>query len=272
MAMVNGMPESGCRPGGAWDQEAALERVHAAVAEGADIVDIGGGPARPDGDMDAREEIRRTVPVIAAARGAYPDLVISVDTRRPVVGREACAAGADLLADGGGSRDTGLIEVAAESGAGVVCSYAGPRPPRTRPWRTQPWRVAQEDDVLDGTLALAAHAVDVGVDPARILVDPARDLGQDTGHSPEIVRRLAKLVATGWPVLVSLSNQDLAGGTPDAAVSERAAGILAATAVCAWLGARVFRTRHVRQTRRVLSIVATIRGDIPPARAVRGLA
>ena len=80
MAIVNRTPDSFYRPGVTWDPAAALERVHAVVAEGADIVDIGGVPARPADDVDVREEIRRTVTFIAAVRDAYPDLVISVDT------------------------------------------------------------------------------------------------------------------------------------------------------------------------------------------------
>jgi dihydropteroate synthase len=270
MAIVNRTPDSFYQPGMTWDAAAAMARVHAVVAEGADIVDIGGVPARPGDDVDAREEIRRTVPFIAAVRDAYPDLVISVDTWRHEVGREACAAGADLLNDTWGGWDGRLAEVAAEFGAGVVCSHAGHLPPRTRPFR-----VAYEDvvqDVLDGTLALAARAVDVGVDPARILIDPAHDFGKNTWHSLEITRRLEELVGTGWPVLVSLSNKDFVGETLDAAVDERLAGTLATTAVCAWLGARVFRAHQVRDTRHVLDMVSAIRGDVPPARAVRGLA
>jgi dihydropteroate synthase len=270
MAIVNRTPDSFYQPGLTWDLAAAMARVHAVVAEGADIVDIGGVPARPGDEVDVREEIRRTVPFIAAVRDAYPDLVISVDTWRHEVGREACAAGADLLNDTWGGWDNRLVEVAAEFGAGVVCSHAGHLPPRTRPFR-----VAYEDvvrDVLDGTLALAVRAVDVGVDPARILIDPAHDFGKNTWHSLEITRRLAELVGTGWPVLVSLSNKDFVGESLDAAVDERLAGTLATTAVCAWLGARVFRAHQVRDTRHVLDMVSAIRGDIPPARAVRGLA
>jgi dihydropteroate synthase len=278
------------------DQAAAVECVRAVLAEGADIVGIGGGPSRPGDEAEAREEIRHTIPFVAAVRDAYPDVVISVDVGRHEVGREACAAGADLLTYSRGGQEAGLAEVAAEFGAGLVCSHAGQLSPGTP----------------DGALAQVAHAVDAGVDPARILIAPGRDFGQNGWPSPETGQRLAELVATGWPVMVSLSDQDFAGETTGAAVDERLAGPLderlagplderlagplderlagplderlagplderlagplAATAVCAWLGARVFRVRHVRQTRRVLRMVAAIRGDIPPAYAVRGLA
>jgi len=270
MAIVNRTPDSFYQPGVTWGQAAAMDRVHAVVADGADIVDVGGVPARPGEDVDVREEIRRTVPFIAAVREAYPDLVISVDTWRHEVGREACAAGADLLNDSWGGWDTRLVEVAAEFGAGVVCSHAGHLPPRTRPFRVAYPDVVE--DVLAGTLALAARALAVGVEEERILIDPAHDFGKNTWHSLEITRRLGELVATGWPVLVSLSNKDFVGETLDVMVDERLAGTLGTTAVSAWLGARVFRAHNVRETRHVLSMVSAIRGDTPPACAVRGLA
>ncbi len=270
MAIVNRTPDSFFQPGITWDQTAAMERVHSVVAEGADIVDIGGVPARPGDEVDVREEIRRTVPFIAAVRGAYPGLVISVDTWRHEVGREACAAGADLLNDTWGGWDRRLAEVAAESGAGIVCSHAGHLPPRTRPFRVAYHDVVE--DVLATTLSLAARAVEVGVEPSRVIIDPAHDFGKNSWHSLEITRRLAELAGTGWPVLVSLSNKDFVGETLDAGVDERLAGTLAATAVSAWLGARIFRAHHVPQTRHVLTMVSAIRGDIPPVRAVRGLA
>ena len=270
MAIVNRTPDSFYQPGVTWDQAAAMDRVHAVVADGADIVDVGGVPARPGDEVDVREEVRRTVPFIAAIREAYPDLVISVDTWRHEVGREACAAGADLLNDSWGGWDTRLAEVAAEFGAGVVCSHAGHLPPRTRPFRVAYPDVVE--DVLTGTFALAARAVQVGVEEERILIDPAHDFGKNTWHSLEITRRLGELAATGWPVLVSLSNKDFVGETLDVMVDERLAGTLGTTAVSAWLGARVFRAHNVRETRHVLSMVSAIRGDTPPACAVRGLA
>ena len=219
-----------------------MGRVHAVVAEGADIVEVSAGPgdvpAGPGdvsailGDVGEREEIRRIVPFIAAIRDAYPGLVIGVDTGRREVAREACAAGADLLRDGG---DGGLVEVAVTYGAGLVCSAA-----------------------------MTSQAVAAGMDQARIIVDLLRGGSEATWPSAEMSRRLEELVAMEWPVLVSALGEDLP--------SERLAGDLAAAAVCAWSGARVFGVHHVRETRRVLSMVSAIRGDIPPASAVRGLA
>ena len=270
MAIVNRTPDSFYDRGSTWDETAALDRVHQVVAENADIVDIGGVPAAPGTVVDVGEEIRRTVPFVAAVRSAYPDMVISVDTWRHEPARELCAAGADLINDTWGGWDQRLAEVAAGYGVGLVCSHAGGLPPRTRPHR-----VAYDDvvaDVLSRTLAAASRAVSVGVDPARVLIDPAHDFGKNTWHSLEVTRRLDELVATGWPVLVSLSNKDFVGETLNAAIGERVTGTLATTAVSAWLGARVFRAHQVRETRQVLDMVSAILGELPPARTVRGLA
>ena len=270
MGIVNRTPDSFYRPGITWDEPAAMDRVHQVIAEGADIVDVGGVPAAPGAEVDVGEEIRRIAGFIAAVRGRYPDVLISADTFRHEVGREACAAGADLINDSWGGWDARLPEVAAEFGAGLVCSHTGGQQPRTRPFR-----VAYADvmaDVLDQTLRLAGRAVQAGVDPERIVIDAAHDFGKNTWHSLEITRRLSEMTATGWAVLVSLSNKDFVGETLGVPVDERLTGTLAATAVCAWQGARIFRAHNVTQTRHVVDMVAAIRGDILPARVVRGLA
>jgi len=244
--------------------------VHRVVAEGADIVDVGGVPAAPGPYVEVAEEIRRTAGFIAAVRDAYPETVISVDTWRHEVAREACAAGADLINDSWGGWDGELAGVAAEFGAGLVCAHAGGQRPRTRPFRVSYADVVT--DVLARTQKLASRAVKAGVDPARIMIDAAHDFGKNTWHSLEVTRRLGELTETGWPVLVSVSNKDFIGETLNVPLPDRLSGTLATTAVCAWLGARIFRAHHVVQTRQVLDMVSAIRGDAPPARAVRGLA
>ena len=121
-------------------------------------------------------------------------------------------------------------------------------------------------DVVATVTGLADRAVALGVRPDGILIDPAHDFGKNTRHSLEVTRRLGELAATGWPVLVALSNKDFIGETLDLPVDERLEGTLAATAVSAWLGARVFRAHQVRQTRRVLDMVAVDPGRPPAGR------
>src|SRR6202034_3745061 len=249
---------------------AALDRVHAAVAEAAHILDAGGAPARPAPEVTVAEEIRRVVPCVEAVRAAYPDLVISVDTWRHEAARAVCEAGADLLNDTWSGWDPLVADVAAEFGAGLVCTHAGTLTPRTRPFRPSFTDVMA--DVLDRVLWLAERAVKAGVDPARIVIDPAHDFGKNTWDSLELTRRLGELTATGWPGLLSASHQGFVGETLGAPVDDRLAGTLAVTAVGAWLGARIFRAHDVRETRQALDMVASIKGDRPPAHAVRALA
>lgn len=270
MAIVNRTPDSFYDQGATWQREAALAAVDRAVAEGADIVDIGGVKAGPGAPVDVEEELRRTVDVVAEIRARHPDVVISVDTWRAAVGRAVVAAGADLLNDTWGGADPELAEVAAAHGVGLVCTHAGGLAPRTRPHR-----VAYADvvaDVVATTTRLARRAVALGVSAAAVLVDPGHDFGKNTRHSLEVTRRLGELVSTGWPVLVSLSRKDFVGETLDLPPGERLPGTLAATALCAWQGARVFRAHDVAATRQVLDLVAAVHGWRPPAVARRGLA
>src|SRR3954471_14797272 len=247
MAIVNRTPDSFFDRGATFAEEAALRAVDEAVEAGADIIDIGGVKAGPGAEVDVAEELRRTVSTVAAVRARHPEVIISIDTWRAEVAREAVAAGADLLNDTWGGVDPRLAQVAADTGAGLVCSHAGGLTPRTRPHR-----VAFDDivgDVVSTVTALAHKALDAGVRRESILIDPAHDFGKNTRHSLELTRRLDALVATGWPVLVALSNKDFIGESLDVPVDQRLAGTLGATAVSAWLGARVFRAHQVGPTK-----------------------
>ncbi|MEU0578781.1 dihydropteroate synthase [Streptomyces griseoincarnatus] len=270
MAIVNRTPDSFYDQGATFRDEPALARVEQAVAEGAAIIDIGGVKAGPGEEVSAEEEVRRTVGFVAEVRRRFPDVVISVDTWRHEVGEAVCEAGADVLNDAWGGVDPRLAEVAARYGAGLVCTHAGGSEPRTRPHR-----VTYDDvmaDILDVTLGLAERAVGLGVPRESVMIDPGHDFGKNTRHSLEATRRLGEMVATGWPVLVSLSNKDFVGETLDRPVKERVVGTLATTAVSAWLGAQVYRVHEVAETRQVLDMVSSIAGDREPAVARRGLA
>ncbi len=270
MAIVNRTPDSFYDQGATWAEERAFERVHEVVEQGAEIVDIGGIKAAPGVEIDAAEEKDRVVSFVARVRETYPDVVISVDTWRAEVGEAVCAVGADLLNDAWGGHDPALAEVAARHDVALVCTHVGGVAPRTRPHR-----VDYDDVVADAighTVGEAERAVALGVARESVVIDPAHDFGKATRHSLEVTRRLDEMVATGWPVLVSLSNKDFVGETLDLPVGERLTGTLAATAVCAWHGARIYRVHQVAETRQVVDMVRSILGDRPPARAVRGLA
>lgn len=269
MAVVNRTPDSFYDRGCTYTLDAALAAADRALAEGADVIDVGGVKAGPGDDVDVDEEKRRVTGLLAALRTRHPDALLSVDTWRSDVAEAAVAAGADLINDTWGGVDPRVAEVAAATDAGLVCAHTGGLPPRTRPHR-----VAYADpmaDVVQRTAELADRAVGLGVRPDGILLDPAHDFGKNTRHSLEVTRRLNELVDTGWPVLVAVSHKDFIGEALDVPLDQRGEGTLATLAVAAWLGARVFRVHDVRAARRALDMVAAITGRRPPAVSRRGL-
>ncbi|MCU1430992.1 MAG: dihydropteroate synthase [Actinotalea sp.] len=302
MAVVNRTPDSFYPAARAADADAALAAVARAVQEGADLVDIGGVRAGRGPVVEVHEEIDRVLPLVRLVRGAFPELAISVDTWRAEVAAAVVPAGADLINDTWAGHDPELALVAGRYGVGLVCSHTGGLTPRTDPLRPQypvlPDRGGGgrgganaidddpidedplDEDPLDGVVqdvvrtvsAAAARAVAAGVDPASVLVDPTHDFGKTTWHSLHLTRRTSELVRLGHPVLMALSRKDFVGESLDLPVDERLEGTLAATAVAAWQGATVFRAHDVRATRRVVEMVAVLRGDRLPARTTRGLA
>ena len=274
MAIVNRTPDSFYDRGATFTDGAAKEAAHRVVSDGADVVDIGGVKAGPGEVVDTAEEIARVVPFIEWLRSTFPDQLISVDTWRAEVAKQACAAGADLINDTWGGVDAELAGVAAEFGAGLVCSHTGGAVPRTRPFRVN-YGISERgvvDDVIAEVTAAAERAAALGVRRDGILIDPTHDFGKNTYHGLSLLRHVKELVNTGWPVLMALSNKDFVGETLGVGLTERLEGTLAATTIAAAEGAAMFRVHEVGPTRRVLEMVASIKGARQPKRTVRGLA
>ncbi len=270
MAVVNRTPDSFFAAARSEHADDAVRTAAVAVADGADMVDIGGVRAGRGREVSVAEEIDRVVPVISRLRTEFPDLPISVDTWRAEVAEAAAQAGADLLNDTWAGHDPDLVHVAGRRGLGVVCSHTGGLEPRSDPLRVQyPGGVVA--DVLDALRRAASRAIAAGVDARSIVVDPTLDFGKTTWHSIELVRATAQVVELGWPTMLAVSRKDVIGESLDLPVDDRLEGTLAATAVAVWLGAGVVRAHDVAATRRTIEMVAVLRGDLPPARALRGL-
>lgn len=273
MGILNRTPDSfyaRARFTGLDEALAALDRL---VADGADLVDVGGVRAGQQGDwVEADEEVARVRPFLLAARERHPGLLLSLDTWRSEVALACADARIDLVNDTWQGSDPELVSVAAQLDAGYVVSHTGGLPPRTDPvavtYPPEPDGVVTA--VLDGLRAGAERALAAGVPAERILIDPTLDFGKTTRHSLRLLRATDQLAGLGYPVLQSLSRKDFVGETLDLPVDDRLEGTLAATAIAGWLGATVFRAHDVRATRRVVDMVASLRGDRPPAKAVRG--
>ena len=275
MAIVNRTPDSFYDKGATFAIEKALLRVDDAVSAGASIIDIGGVKAGPGDDVSVAEEIDRVVPLIAGVRERHPDVTVSVDTWRAAVAEEAIAAGADLINDTWAGFDPVLVEVAGAHRVGYVCSHTGGVTPRTRPHRVHYDDVVA--DVIAETTALAERAVSLGVPEEAVFIDPTHDFGKNTYHGLEILRRIDEIVATGWPVLMALSNKDFVGetvgrGLNGADITQRVPGTLAATAWAAARGVAAFRVHEVESTIDVIRMIEAIQGTAAPLATVRGLA
>ncbi|APT93743.1 dihydropteroate synthase [Corynebacterium phocae] len=274
MAIINRTPDSFYDQGKTWSEdlstELALAQADEAIAQGAEIVDIGGVKAGPGDDVSAGEEIARVVPTIAAVHDKHPGVLISVDTWRAEVADAALAAGAGLINDTWAGYEPELIAVAGHYGAGYVCSHTGGATPRTRPHRVHYDDVVAS--VIAETTALAERAAAAGCAQELIYLDPTHDFGKNTFHGLELLRRVDELVATGWPVLMALSNKDFVGETLDRPVDQRVAGTLAATAWAAARGVAAFRAHEVKETVDIIRMTAAISGYVRPLATTRGLA
>lgn len=273
MGIINRTPDSFYAAARYTDLSPALAALEQQVGEGADLVDVGGVRAGQDGDhVSVDEEIARVLPFLLAARQRHPELLLSLDTWRAEVATACAEARIDLVNDTWAGADPQLVSVAAGLGAGYVVSHTGGLPPRTDPvaisYGDDPDAVVA--DVVATLQAGAARAVATGVPRESVLVDPTLDFGKTTRNSLRVLRATADIAALGYPVLQALSRKDFIGETLDLPVDQRLFGTLAATAVAGWLGTTVFRAHDVAATRQVVDMVASIRGDRPPLRSVRG--
>nr|WP_254126745.1 dihydropteroate synthase [Aquihabitans sp. G128] len=253
MGVLNVTPDSFSDGGRFSDAERAIAHGRALVAEGADIVDVGGESSRPGADPVAEaDELARVLPVIEALAG---EVRVSIDTAKPTVARAAVAAGASLVNDITAS----LHEVAAETGAGWVAMHMQGQP---RTMQVAP----TYDDVLVEVLAYlverAEAAFEAGV--AEVWIDPGIGFGKTPAHNWALLAGLDDLVATGWPVAVGTSRKGFlaavlaeADGAPEPIpAGDRLEGSVATAVAAAAAGVGLVRVHDVAATVAALRTVA----------------
>ena len=259
MAIVNRTPDSFHDRGRTFALGHALDAVRAAAEQGADWIDVGGVPFAPGPEVTLAEELDRVLPVVEAARELA---VVSVDTYRPEVAREAIAAGAGVINDTSGLRDPAMADAVAGTDATLVITHslAAPRTLHPSP---------RYDDVTAEVTAFLRErlkiALDRGVRPGQIVVDPGHDLNKNTLHSLELTRRLDEITALGYPTLAAVSNKDFIGETLDRPQRERLAGTLAAVVFCVLRGARIVRVHDVRASVEAVRMTEAMLGWREPA-------
>ena len=263
MAIVNRTRDSFFDQGATFGFGPALEAVERAVAQGADWVDIGGVPFSPNAEpVSAADEVERVVPLVAAAR-ERTDAVISVDTVRPLVAREALLAGADVINDTSGLHDPAVADVVAEQGGTLIVCHSKAAPGAHLPRPTYDDVVAEVRELL---LARVDVALAHGVRPDRIVIDPGHDLNKNTLHSLELTRRLAELADLGYPLLAAVSNKDFIQETLGRPTDDVAHGTTATHVFCVLAGARILRVHDVAAAVAAVRMTEAILGWRAPER------
>jgi dihydropteroate synthase len=234
--------------------DAFLRRAELLVAEGADLLDVGGVKAGPGPEVTAAEELDRVVPAISALRARF-DVPLSVDTWRASVARESYAAGAVVGNDISGFADPDYLREAAQAGASVVATHIrlGPRIPDPNPHYGD---VVQ--DVAGFLSDRACQARAAGIPDSRIIVDAGLDLGKTAAQSRVLVAASDRLAGLGWAVLLSASNKTFLGAAFDLRVGDRWEPTVAAHALGVSLGCRLLRAHDVRAARRVCDTLAAV--------------
>lgn len=257
MGILNVTPDSFSDGGAFFAPDAALARARTMMAEGADLIDVGGESTRPGAaEVPVEVELERVIPVIEilAAELAIP---ISVDTSKPPVMASAVAAGASLINDVRALRLPGALETAARLGVPVCLMHMAGEP------RTMQLAPSYEDVVSEVRAFLAgriAVCADAGIPPERLLIDPGFGFGKTTAHNVALLSGLGRLTELGVPILVGISRKSMVGALTGRGPGERLAASLAAAVLAAERGASILRVHDVAETRDALRVLDAIRG------------
>ena len=261
MAIINLTPDSFSGDGLAGSAEAALKQAKRAKAQGAAILDLGGESSRPGSEsVSVQEELDRVIPAIEAVLPL--GLPISVDTVKPEVMREAVRAGATIINDINALRESGAVEVVAQSGVGVCLMHmqGQPRTMQASPeYADVGWEV--EAFLLERVRALEA----AGVASERICLDPGFGFGKTLEHNLALFRDMPRLKARGYPLLVGVSRKTMLGTITGRPVAERVTASVTAAVLAAQRGADILRVHDVAATRDALAIWAAIDREAPDA-------
>jgi len=260
MGILNVTPDSFSDGGAHATPDAAIEHARRMLAEGADIIDVGGESTRPGApELEPAEEIARVLPVVEAL--AREGAVVSIDTRHAVVASSCLSAGASIVNDVSGFRDAAMRNVAAESGAGLVVMHMLGEPGTMQ---VEPHYDDVVGEVRSYLAAQAALLESSGVARGRIAIDPGIGFGKTLEHNLELLRGLPEFTALGYPVLVGASRKRFIGAlTGQDVPAERLEGSLAAAVWAVTHGADIVRVHDVAETVRAVGVAWAIANGVP---------
>ena len=252
MGILNVTPDSFSDGGKHANVKQALEHALRMIDEGATFIDVGGESTRPGApDVSLQEELDRTIPVIEAI-SKNTDCVISIDTSKADVMREAVSAGAGLINDVRALQEPGALQAAAEAKVPVCLMHMQGQP------RTMQDNPEYEDvvkDVGQFLLQRAQICEEAGISKDAILFDPGYGFGKSLEHNYALVKHLPTLMALGYPVLVGMSRKSMIGNLLNRKVDERLAGSISLATIVAQMGAQIIRVHDVKETADAVNIV-----------------
>jgi len=257
MAVLNCTPDSFSDGGLFLNAEAALDHAETLIRGGAQIIDVGGESTRPGAAMvSADEELRRVLPVITQLRIRHPGLLISVDTSKHEVAEASLHEGADLINDVSAGGSEGMLALVAAMGAAVVLMHLRGNP-RTMQTDTSYGDVVS--DVRDYLRLRAEAAVDAGIPPHRVWIDPGIGFGKDLGGNLRLLAAMPEFADLGHPLLVGASRKSFIGRLTGAEVDQRLPGSLAALIPTIGLPQTVVRVHDPAPTVQFLEVAASLR-------------
>jgi len=236
--------------------ELVLTKAKKMVADGADIIDLGGQSSRPGAkNISIKEELLRTVPVVKLLAKNI-NQPISIDTARPEVAQACLDSGAQIVNDVSGLRDRSMIKVAAQYKAAVVIMHMQGTP------LTMQKEIKYHsliDDIAQYLKNTIDSAQDAGIKPDKIIVDPGIGFGKKPEHDLEIIKRLSEFKNLGKPILIGTSRKSFIGKVLGTNVDERSCGTLATCVIAAQNGANIVRVHNVKEASQSLKMTNAIK-------------
>ena len=268
VGILNVTPDSFSDGGNFFSHELAVAHAARMIAEGADIIDVGGESTRPGATVvEEEEEIRRAVPVIREIRRQFPQIAISIDTTKSCVAERAIKAGANVVNDVSAFRlDPGMPAVVRDSGCGVILMHSRGGVEDMAGYTSANYDGDVVATIIDELVKSAEGAEAAGIERDRIAIDPGFGFSKLSSQSMSVLARLDEMIVSGYPVIVGTSRKrfvteamltarDVVPGTLTAAalpVQDRDVGTAALNVAAMMRGARIFRVHNVRVSRRAL--------------------
>lgn len=256
MGILNVTPDSFSDGGRFVARDAALAHARRMFEEGAAIIDVGGESTRPGAaPVSEQEELNRVIPVIETITAELP-VIVSVDTRKPLIMKEAVTAGASMINDVSALREEGALDVAAKLNVPVCLMHMQGEP---RTMQSAPCYHNVTKEVSEFLAKRVEACIQAGVARSRLLIDPGFGFGKNVEHNLEMIKHLEDFKALVLPLVVGLSRKSLIGTVLDVPVEDRVYGSIALAALAVWQGAAIIRAHDVAATVQAIKMITAVK-------------